>query len=53
MKESNRKPNKIWVDNGSEFYNNYFQKQLKNNDVEMYSTHNKGKSVLLKDLLAH
>ena len=21
LKESNRKPNKIWVDNGSEFYN--------------------------------
>ena len=26
MKESNRKPNKIWVDKGSEFYNNYFKK---------------------------
>ena len=24
LKESNRKPNKIWVDKGSEFYNNYF-----------------------------
>ena len=24
LKESDRKPNKIWVDNGSEFYNNYF-----------------------------
>ena len=22
LKESNRKPNKIWVDEGSEFYNN-------------------------------
>ena len=22
LKESNRKPNKIWVDKGSEFYNN-------------------------------
>ena len=45
MKESNRKPNKIWVDKGSEFYNNYFKKWLKDNDVEMYSIHNKGKSV--------
>ena len=24
LKESNQKPNKIWVDKGSEFYNNYF-----------------------------
>ena len=23
-KESNRKPNKTWVDKGSEFYNNFF-----------------------------
>ena len=25
LKESNRKPNKIWVDKGSEFYNNSFK----------------------------
>ena len=24
LKESNKKPNKIWVDKGSEFYNNSF-----------------------------
>ena len=24
IKQSNRKPNKIWVDQGSEFYNNSF-----------------------------
>ena len=24
LKESKRKPNKIWVEKGSEFYNNYF-----------------------------
>ena len=29
LKESNRKTNKIWVDKGSEFYNNSF-KTLKN-----------------------
>ena len=28
-KESNRKPNKIWVDKGSELYNNSFKKWLK------------------------
>ena len=25
LKESNKKPNKIWVDRGSEFYNNFFK----------------------------
>ena len=43
---SERKPNKIWVDEGSEFYNNYFKKWLKDYDTEMYSTHNEGKSVV-------
>ena len=46
LKESNRKPNKIWVDKGSEFYNSSFKKWLKDNDIEMYSTHNEGKSVI-------
>ena len=26
LDDSNRKPNKIWVDKGSEFYNNSFKK---------------------------
>ena len=38
LKECNeRQPNKIWVDKRSEFYNNYFKKWLKDNDIEMYS----------------
>ena len=40
LNNSARKPNKIWVDNGSEFYNNSFKKWLKDNDIEMYSIHN-------------
>ena len=28
LKQSNSKPNKIWVDKGSEFYNTYFRKWL-------------------------
>ena len=28
LKQSNRKPNKIWVDKGSEFYNAYFKECL-------------------------
>ena len=51
LKKSNRKPNKIWVDQGNESYNNVFKKFLKDNDISMYSTYNEGKSVLLKDLL--
>ena len=46
LKESNRKPNKIWVDKGSEFYNSSFKKWLKGNDIEMHSTNNGGKSVI-------
>ena len=46
LKKSNRKPNKIWVDKGSEFYNSSFEKWLKDNDIEMYSTNNEGKSVI-------
>ena len=40
------KPNKIWVGKGSEFYNSSFKKWLKGDDIEMYSIHNKGKSVV-------
>ena len=48
LKQSNRKPNKIWVDKGSEFYNAYFKKWLRDNDIVMYSTHNEGKSVVIE-----
>ena len=30
-----RKPNKIWVDQGTEFYNNFFIDFLKINNIEM------------------
>ena len=46
LDDSGRKPNKIWVDKGREFYNNSLRKWLKNNDIEMYSIHNEGKSVV-------
>ena len=41
-----KKPNKIWVDQGSRFYNNSFKDFLKINNIEMYSTYNEGKSVV-------
>ena len=46
LKESNGKPNDIWVDKGSEFYNNSFKKLLQDVDIEMYSTNNEVKSVI-------
>ena len=47
IKQSNsRKPNKIWVDQGNEFYNRVFKKWLSDNDIIIYSTFNEGKSVV-------
>ena len=42
---SQQKPNKKWVDKGSEFYNKSFKKWLKDNDAEMHSIHNERNSV--------
>ena len=42
---SKRKSNKIWVDRGSEFYNNSFKNWLHDNNI-MYSTHNEEKFVV-------
>ena len=38
INESKRQPNKLWVDQGREFYNNFIQKSLDNNDTVMYSS---------------
>ena len=46
LNNSKRKLNKIWTDQGNEFYNTHFKKWLKDNSIEMYSTHNEGKSVI-------
>ena len=46
LRQSNRKPNKIWVDEGSKFYNAFFKKWLQGNDIVMYSTNNEGKSAV-------
>ena len=40
-----RKPNKISVDQGDKFYDNYFKDFLKINNTEIYSVYNEGKSV--------
>ena len=46
IKQSGRKPNKIWVDQGSEFYNHVFKRCLSRNNIIMYSNYNEGKSVV-------
>ena len=46
ISEGQRKPEKIWVDQGSEFYNHSFKDFFKINNIEMYSTCNEGKCVV-------
>ena len=46
-----RKPNKTWVDQGSEFYNNSFKDFLKINNIEMYSTYNEEKSIVTEGFI--
>ena len=43
VNESNRKPNKLWFDQGKEFYKKFMQKWLDDNDILMYLTYNEGK----------
>ena len=46
LDEYNSKPNKIWINKDREFYNRSMKLFLQNNNIEMYSTHNEGKSVV-------
>ena len=46
LDKSNRKPNKIWVDKGREFYNKSMKSWLQDNNLEMYSIYNEGKSAV-------
>ena len=47
LHESNRKPNKIWVDKGSES----MKSCLQDNDIEIHPTHNEGKSAAEENIL--
>ena len=51
ISEGQRKPNKIWVDQGSEFHNQSFKDFLKINNIEMHSTFNEGKSVVAEKFI--
>ena len=51
LDNSKQKPNKIWVDQGIEFYNKSFKKWLEDNDIEMYHIYNQGKSVVVETFI--
>ena len=51
LNDSARKPNKIWVDKRSAFYNNSLKRWLISNDIKMHSIHNEGKSVVAERLI--
>ena len=46
-----RKPNKIWVDQGDDFYNKLFKKFLNINNIEMCSAYKEGKSVVAEKFI--
>ena len=51
LHEFNCKPSKIWVDKGSEFHNSSMRPSLKRNTLEMFSTHNEGKSAVAETFI--
>ena len=51
VNEFNCKPNKLWEDQGREFYNKPVQERLVNNDILIYSTHYEGTSVVAEKFL--
>ena len=42
------KPNQIWVDKGSDFYNRSIKSWFEDNDIELYLTHSESKSIVAK-----
>ena len=46
LDESNHKPNKTWVDKGTEFYNTLMRSWLQHNDIKIYSILSEGKSLV-------
>ena len=43
-----RKPEKLWVDRGSEFYNKRFKSLLKEHETKLYSTYSDLKAVFIE-----
>ena len=48
---SKRKPNKIWIDQNGRFYNTFFKRFLKINNIEMYSTYIEKKSAVAESFI--
>ena len=46
IETSERKPYKVWSDNGSEFYNSKVGELFKRYDIKLYSTHNEPKATI-------
>ena len=42
VNQTNRKPNRFWIDLARKFYNSPMQKWSNDNDILMYTTHNEG-----------
>ena len=51
LDSSMRRPNKIWVDKGKELYNKSMRSWLEKNNIDIYSTHNEGKSVVAEGFI--
>ena len=51
VNESNRKPNKLWTDQEREICSKLALGCLENNDILMYFTPNKGKSVITESFI--
>ena len=51
LDDSKRKPNKIWVDKGSEFYNRSMKSWLQDNDMLCIEHIMKENMLLLRDVL--
>ena len=45
------KPNKILVHQGGEFYNKLSKRFLKINNIEIYSTYNEGRSIVVEKFI--
>ena len=50
FKEYNRKPTKLWVDRGTEYYNKVFKNFLLENNITLYSTNNESKANMCERL---
>lgn len=51
VEDNGKVPNKIWVDKGTEFYNQEFKKWVDSNKIVMYSTYGESKSMIAESFI--